>query len=106
VKMTPPKKTVIKVVRPKAKPGPRGTSEIELIPMKPNGVFKNFCLSDVPSSSQSQRDEDHRAIETVGEHASHVITFDNIDNDPSPDVRETSPPRKIAEVPPLPFMPG
>jgi hypothetical protein len=42
-KATPPKKTsVLKVVGPKAKPGPRGTSEIELALMKLIGVYKNF----------------------------------------------------------------
>jgi hypothetical protein len=40
VKTTPPKKTIIKVVRPKDKPRPRGTSEIELFQRSPTGSLK------------------------------------------------------------------
>jgi hypothetical protein len=42
VKMTPPKRIVIKVDRLRAKPGLRGTSQIEFILVKPIGVPKNF----------------------------------------------------------------
>jgi hypothetical protein len=49
--------SMVKVIRPKANPGLGGTSEIELILVKPIGVSKIFCLSDVPSTSQSRHDE-------------------------------------------------
>jgi hypothetical protein len=44
------KKSIVMVIRPKAKSGLKGTSEIELILAKPIEVSKKFCLSDVPSS--------------------------------------------------------
>jgi hypothetical protein len=63
VKAAPPKNiSVIKVIRPKAKPRPKGMSEIEMIQVKPIGVSKKLCLSDVPGSSQSHRDEGPHAI--------------------------------------------
>jgi hypothetical protein len=45
------KRSIVKVIPMKAKPGPKGTSEIELILAKLVGVSKKFCLSDVPGSS-------------------------------------------------------
>jgi hypothetical protein len=42
-------KRSIKVIHPKAKPEPKGTSEIEFILEKPIGVSKKFCLLDVPA---------------------------------------------------------
>jgi hypothetical protein len=54
-------RSIITVVHLKAKPGLKVTSKIELILVKPVGVSKFFCLSDVPGSSQSQRDEGHHA---------------------------------------------
>jgi hypothetical protein len=47
-------------------------------------------------------------IQTVSECASRVITFENLDNDSSPDVHEASPPGETTEVapPPHPFMLG
>jgi hypothetical protein len=39
---------------------------------------------------------------------SNMVTFDNLDDDSSPDIHEDSPPRETGEVlsPPLPFMSG
>jgi hypothetical protein len=44
----------------------------------------------------------------IGERAPHVITFYNLGDDSSPDIREASPPKKVANVlpSPPPFMPG
>jgi hypothetical protein len=41
-------------------------------------------------------------VETVVGQAPHVLTFDNIGNDSSPDVHEASPPMRVADVPPPP----
>jgi hypothetical protein len=81
VKTAPPKKiSIVKVIRLKAKPGPTGMSEIELVLAKPVGVFKKFYFSDIPSSSKNLRVEGHRAVQVVSERASHVISFDNLDD--------------------------
>jgi hypothetical protein len=76
--------------------------------VKPIGVSKNYCLSNVPGSSQSRRDESHHTVETIVERAPHVITFDNLGDDLSPDIRETLPPKRVGDVPPSPppFLPG
>jgi hypothetical protein len=58
-------KRSIKVIHPKAKPEPKGTSEIEFILEKPIGVSKKFCLLDVPGSSQSQHDDGHHVVEAI-----------------------------------------
>jgi hypothetical protein len=89
------KRSIVKVIPMKAKPGPKGTSE-------------KFCLSDVPGSSQSQRDESHRVGETIVERTPCVISFDNLDDDSSLDIREASLPKRVAAVrpSPLPFSHG
>jgi hypothetical protein len=57
-KMVLPKKiNILKEVRPKARPRPNGTSEIELTLTKPIRVSKKFCLLDVPSSSHVPHDQ-------------------------------------------------
>jgi hypothetical protein len=53
-KAGPAKKVgVLKIARPKVKPGTRGTSEIELALVKPIGVSKKFHLLDVVASSHA-----------------------------------------------------
>jgi hypothetical protein len=108
-KMVPPKKkSILKVIQPKAKLGPKGTSEIELAQAKPIEVSKKFCLLDVPSSSHGPRDQGRVAIKVGGECASRVVTFDNLGDDSSLDIHEASSPRETEEVPPPPppFIPG
>jgi hypothetical protein len=75
------KKSIVKVIRLKAKPGLKCTSEMELILAKPIGVSNKIFLSDVPGSSQIRRDEGHRVVEMFGEQAPHMITFDNHDDE-------------------------
>jgi hypothetical protein len=55
---------------PKTKPGPQGTSEIELAPAKPVGVSKKFCLLDVTAQSHSPPAE--AAVMTRVENTPHV----------------------------------
>jgi hypothetical protein len=81
------KRSIIKVIHPKAKPRPKGTFEIELILVKPIRVSKTFCFSDVLDSFKSQCDEGQRMVENVVEQAPRVITFDNLGDDSSPDIR-------------------
>jgi hypothetical protein len=104
VKMAPLKKiSIVKVIRPKAKPGPRDMSEIEFTLTKPVGVSKNFCFSDISNSSQSQHDKGCRVMKVVHEHTSRVISFDNL-GDSLPEARKASPRGKAAFVslpPPL-----
>jgi hypothetical protein len=51
-KVRPTKKVgVLKISRPKAKLGLRGTSKIELAPEKPVEVSKKFCMLEVVVSS-------------------------------------------------------
>jgi hypothetical protein len=102
------KRSVVKVIHSKAKLGPKGTSEIELIVAKPIGVSKKFCLSDVPGSSPSRCDESHRAVQTVAEQAPRIIYFDNLGDDSSPDLCEALPSKRVADVPlpPPPSMHG
>jgi hypothetical protein len=81
-KSGPAKKVdVLKIAHPKAKPGPRGMSEIELALAKPAGISKKFCLLDAVGSS-------HRpptpGITTT--HAARVPAFDNLGIDSSLDV--------------------
>jgi hypothetical protein len=59
-KMVPLKKiSILKVIRPKAKPGPKGKSEIELALVKPVGVSKKFCLLDALRSSHGLHNKVH-----------------------------------------------
>jgi hypothetical protein len=51
-KLGPSRKiSIVKIAQPKAKPGPQGTSKIELALVKPIGVSKKFCLLDVAALS-------------------------------------------------------
>jgi hypothetical protein len=47
-------------------------------------------------------------VKTVVERAPHMITFDKLDDDSSPDIREALPPKKVVDVlpPPPPFLHG
>jgi hypothetical protein len=55
-KMGPPRKiSIVKVIRPRAKPGPQSMLEIGLVSAKPVLVPKNFCLQYVPASSHGIR---------------------------------------------------
>jgi hypothetical protein len=84
---------VLKIVWPKPRPGPRGTSAIELVLPKPIGVSKKSCFSDAPSSSLGQRNEGGSAMQmpggmvtnAVGECATRVLKF-----------ASSSPPKKAA----------
>jgi hypothetical protein len=107
VKAAPTKKiSIVRVIRPKAKPMPRGTSKVELVLAKLIGVSKKLCFLDMPSCSQSRRDEGNRTVQMVSERASRMISFDNLDNS-SPDAQEASPPGKTTNVsPPLMITPG
>jgi hypothetical protein len=85
---------------------PRGTSKVELVLAKLIGVSKKLCFLDMPSCSQSRRDEGNRTVQMVSERASRMISFDNLDNS-SPDAQEASPPGKTTNVsPPLMITPG
>jgi hypothetical protein len=102
-KAGPAKKVGIhKIARPKAKPGPRGTSEIELALAKPVGVSKKFYLLNVAASSHAH---DVGAIET---YTARVLTFNNLSDDSSPDVCKTPSPKRMIEkhVSPLPSVSG
>jgi hypothetical protein len=109
VKTALPKKTsTIKIIWSRPKPGLRGSPEIELVLAKPIEASTKFCFSDIPSSSQSRHDKSNHAIQTISERASRMITFDNLDDDSSLDVHETSRSGRTAEVlsSPPPFMLG
>jgi hypothetical protein len=92
---------VVKIVRPRPKPGPRGTSEIELALAKPIGVSKKFCFSDVPSSLLGQHDGGGLAtqmprglvMKVAGDRAARVLKFASLD-DSSPDTCGPSSPKR------------
>jgi hypothetical protein len=99
VVMSPPKAGpakkvgVLKISRPKARPGPRGTSAIELALTKPVGVSKKFHLLDVAASSHTN------TACTTTTHTAWVPAFDNLGDDSSPDVHEAPSPGKTMEKP-------
>jgi hypothetical protein len=76
--------SILKIARPKAKPGPRGTSEIELALAKSVGVFKKFHLLDVASLPHGLH-----VVGVTVTHAARVPVFDNLSDDSSSDVRKT-----------------
>jgi hypothetical protein len=78
---------VLKIAHPKAKPGPRGTSEIELALEKLVGVSKKFRLLDATGLSHRPH-----AMGVTTTHAARVPAFDNLGDDSSPDVRQTHSP--------------
>jgi hypothetical protein len=96
-KLGPARKiSIVKIAQPKAKPGPQGTSEIELALAKPNGVSKKFRLLDVTAPSCGL---DTRGLAmTHVERTARMPTFNNLDDDLSPDVHETPSPKKIGET--------
>jgi hypothetical protein len=94
-KMGSPKKIgIVMIVKPRARTGPQGTSEIELAPVMPVRVSKKFCPLDVAASSHGL----HAGLTmTHVERTSRVPTFDNLSDDSSPDVRKTPSPRRVHE---------
>jgi hypothetical protein len=82
---------VLKISHPKARPGPRGTSAIELALVKPVGVYKKFCLLDVAASSHA------RATSAAITHTTRVQAFDNLGDDTSSDVHEAPSPKTTME---------
>jgi hypothetical protein len=84
---------VLKISQSKARPGPRGTTTIELALVKPVEVSKKFCLLDVAASSQA-----HTAGATMNCTA-RVPTFDNLGDDSSLDVHEAPSPGTTMEKP-------
>jgi hypothetical protein len=76
-------------------------SKIELVLVKPVGVSKFFCLLDVPTSSHGLRDEGPATV-YGGEHAAHVMAFDNLGDDSLLDVRKTPSPKRTGEKHPAP----
>jgi hypothetical protein len=70
-------------------------------------VSKNFCLSNALGTSQVPHDEG-RMVTNVAKHAAHVVAFDNLGYDSSPDIHGVPSPREIEEMPPPPppFIPG
>jgi hypothetical protein len=88
-KIGPPRKiSIVKVVHLRAKPEPQDTSEIELALVKLIGVSKKICLLDVPASSHEVRNKGPTTA-YGGECIAHVVAFDNLGDDSSPDVRKT-----------------
>jgi hypothetical protein len=96
-KAGPTKKVgVLKISRPKARPGLQGTSVIELALAKPLGVSKFFCLLDVAFSSQAH------AASAAMTRAARVPAFNNLSDDSSPDVCEAPSPGMTMEKPASP----
>jgi hypothetical protein len=93
---------ILKIAQPKAKPGPRGRSEIELALSKLVGVSKKFHILDVAASSHA-RTTGATTTRTV-----RVPAFDNLGDDSSSDVCEARSPRKMMEklVSPPPLVSG
>jgi hypothetical protein len=93
LKSGPAKKIrVLKIARSKAKPGSRGTSEIEMALMKPVGVSKKFCLLDAAGSSHGPHVVGIAAI-----CAARVLAFDNLIDDSLPDAHRTPSPVRTIE---------
>jgi hypothetical protein len=98
VKAAPTRKiSVVKVIRSKPKPGPRGTSEIRLALVNPIGVSKKFSFLDMSISSQGQCDKGDPTVQMTSECASHVIACASLE-DSSLDTREASPLGKTATM--------
>jgi hypothetical protein len=83
---------VLNIARTKAKPGPRGTSEIELALANPIGVSKKSRLLDAMGSSHRPH-----TMGVAATHAAQVSTLDNLGDDSSPDVRRTPSPVQTIE---------
>jgi hypothetical protein len=83
---------VVKIAHLKAKPGPRGTSEIELALKKPVGVSKKFHLLGVLASSHGLH-----TIGAVVTLIAQVPTFDSLGDDLSPDAQKNPSPTKMVE---------
>jgi hypothetical protein len=94
--MTAKKISILKIARPKAKPGPCGTSKIELALVKPIGVSKKFHLLDVATLSHGLHTACHRDSRCLS------AAFDNLDDDSLSDVHKTPLPTKTIEKHPCP----
>jgi hypothetical protein len=99
-KMAPPlskpgparKISIVMITHPKAEPGLRGKSEIQLALTKSIRVSQKFCLLDVAALSHKL----HIAgIATI--RGARVPTFDNLGDDSLPDVHKTPSPEKVGE---------
>jgi hypothetical protein len=77
--------------------------EIELALAKPVGISKKNCLLDVAVVSHGLC-----GVDATMTHTARVLTFDNPDDDSSPDVRKTPSPKKAGEkrTSPPPSMSG
>jgi hypothetical protein len=96
-KMVPPKRiSIVKVARPRVKPGPQDTSKMELALAKLVGISKFFCLLDVPAPSHGKHDEGH-TMTHVNECTACVVAFNNLSDDSSSDVRKTPLPKRTGE---------
>jgi hypothetical protein len=92
-KMGPAKKVdILKITRLKAKPRPRGTSEIELDLAMPIGVSKKFHMLGVAASSHT-----FHATGVAATHVARVSAFDNLHGDSSLDVHGTPSPKRTRE---------
>jgi hypothetical protein len=99
-KAGPTKKVgALKISHPKARPGPQGTTAIELALVKPLRVSKKIHMLDVAALSQA------RATGTMTTCAARVPAFDNLGDDSSLDVHEAPSSKttmeKHASPPPL-----
>jgi hypothetical protein len=96
------KVSVLKISRPKASPGPRGTFAIELALVKPLGVSKKFRLLDVAASCQAC------AVGVTMTRTALVSGFNNLGDDSSPSVHEAPSLGATMEKPasPPPSAPG
>jgi hypothetical protein len=107
-KAVPPRKIgIVKMVWPRVKLRPQGTSEIELALIMLVVVSKKTCLLDAPSSSHGRHD-DGLAATKADEHVAHVAAFNNMGDDSSPNIRVAPLPQEIQEerLPPPPLMSG
>jgi hypothetical protein len=93
---------VLKISHPKASPGPRGMSAIELALARPLGVSKKFHLLDVAASCQAC------AVGVTTTRTAQVSAFDNLGDDSSPNVHEAPSLGATMEKPvsPPPSVPG
>jgi hypothetical protein len=94
---------VVKIMRPRARTEPQGTSQIELTLMKLVRVSKKFCQLDVAAPSHGI----HGGLTmTHIECTSWMLAFNNLSNDSSPHVRKTPSPKRVGEkrASPLPSV--
>jgi hypothetical protein len=97
---------IVKIARSKAKPGPQGTSEIELVLARPVGVSNKFCLLNVVALSHRIYGTGHGM--THGERVARAPAIENLGDDSSPDVHKTPSPKRVGgkRASPPPSSPG